>query len=70
MDWFAGFLTLASVFLFQRKQVFYANVVGLVAQVPWVLFIWMTPAWGLLPAEIAFTLLYAVGTWRSRKDCR
>lgn len=64
VDWLAGLFALAAVVLFQLDLKLAANIVGLVGQVPWILVIYRTRQWGLIPAEAAFIALYAWGLWR------
>lgn len=44
-----------------------AWVVGLAGQVLWLLWIWASSTWGLLPANIVLTLIYARNWWKWRQ---
>lgn len=64
MDWLAGTLTAITIILFQRGRLLAGNVLGLVAQVPWVILVFQTKTYGILPLEALITGIYAYGTWR------
>ncbi len=67
MDWLAGSLTIVTIFLAQRKRVFWMNLIGLVAQVPWIALAIQTKSWGLMPLEAVIIGVYAWGLARGQR---
>ncbi len=67
MDWLAGSLTIVTIFLAQRKRVFWMNLVGLVAQAPWIALAIQTRSWGLMPLEAVIVGVYGWGLIRRQR---
>ena len=67
MDWLAGTLTIFTIVLAQRKRVFWMNLVGLVAQAPWIALAVQAKFWGLLPLEAVIVGVYAWGLIRRQR---
>lgn len=66
-DWIAGSLTIVTIVLAQRKWVFWMNLIGLVAQGPWIALAVQTKSWGLMPLEAVIVGVYAWGLIRRQR---
>lgn len=67
MDWLAGLLTLLSLIFAQRRMLLWMNLIGLVAQVPWIILVVQAKLWGLLPLEAVVVGVYAWGLVRRQR---
>lgn len=67
MDWLAGSLSIVTILLAQRKKLFWMNLVGLVAQAPWIALAVQTKSWGLMPLEVVIVGVYAWGLVRRQR---
>lgn len=66
-DWIAGTMTVGTVLLAQKKKLFWMNLIGLVAQAPWIALAVSTKSWGLLPLEALIVGVYAWGLIRRQR---
>ncbi len=67
-QWWASIMTIIATYFYTNKRVFPGAIFGLVSQIGWWGFMFLTAAWGLALVNTVMLLMHTRALWRSTRE--